>query len=135
VKIIVFAVSVLWFFWPVFASAQPDSAMLAWRAGETGVALETWRDRAERGDAEASLFLGYIHRNGVGVPRDEAQALQWYRRAAELGHAEAQYELGLMYELGIGVAADPGEAAMWYGLSSAQSCPGQLRAGERLGDR
>jgi len=135
VKIIAFAVSVLWLGWPAPVPAQPDAAMLAWQAGDSAAAREGWRERAEQGDAEANLFLGYIHRNGVSVPRNEALALHWYRRAAEMGQAEAQYELGLMYELGIGVAPDPGEAAMWYGLSSAQACPGQLSAGGRLGDR
>ena len=135
VKISAFAVSVLWLGWPALAPAQPDAAMLAWQAGDSAAAREAWQERAEQGDAEASLYLGYIHRNGVSVPRNEALALHWYRRAAEMGQAEAQYELGLMYELGIGVAADPREAAMWYGLSSAQACPGQLSAGGRLGDR
>jgi TPR repeat protein len=109
--------------------------MRAWQAGDRAAAVEIWQTHASAGDAEASLFLGYLYRNGIAVPRDEKAALHWYRRAAELGQAEAQYELGLMYELGIGVAPDPGEAAMWYGLSSAQACPGELRAGGRLGDR
>ena len=118
------------------AHADPiDDSLDAWHAGDRQAAIATWEMLAETGDAEASLFLGHVHRNGLGVARNPQQAAAWYRRAAELGEPAAQYEIALMYELGIGVEQDPGEAALWYGLSSAQACPGQLRSGGRLGDR
>lgn len=125
--------SVLFFFLclPLTVGADPLSA---WHAGERVRAIEAWRAQAEQGDGEASLFLGYIYSNGLGVTADDRQAADWYRRAAEFGQPEAQYELALMYELGIGVERDPGEAARWYGLSSAQACPSELSAGGRLGD-
>jgi len=107
----------------------------AWRAGERATAIASWRPLAERGDPEAGLFLGYVYRRGLGVPRDDAIAARWYRHAAELGQPEAQYELALMYELGLGVPQDSNEAARWYGLSSGQACPAELTAGGRLGDR
>jgi TPR repeat protein len=118
------------------AGAQTlEVALQAWRGGDRAAAMATWHTLAARGDAEASLFLGYVYRNGLGVKRDAARAAEWYRRAARLGQPEAQYELALMYELGIGVTQDPAEAALWYGLSSAQACPSELTAGGRLGDR
>ena len=106
----------------------------AWRAGEHAAAIAVWQVQAEQGDADAALYLGFLHRRGLAVASDDAQAAAWYRRAAELGLAEAQYELALMYELGIGVERDPGEAARWYALSSAQACPSELSAGGLLGD-
>ena len=106
----------------------------AWHAGEREAAIATWRVRADQGDAEAAMYLGYAYSRGLGVTADDGQAVGWYRRAAEQGLAAAQYELALMHELGIGVAQDPGEAARWYALSSAQACPSELSAGGELGD-
>lgn len=117
------------------SAAAADDGLAAWRAGDRSGAIAIWRELAAHGDAEASLFLGYVYRNGIGAGRDDGQAADWYRYAAERGFAEAQYELGLMYELGLGVPQDSDEAAHWYGLSAAQACPGELRAGGRLGER
>jgi TPR repeat protein len=121
---------------PGYGSAvSMAGALELWYSGDRSAAIVAWRRLAEAGDVEASLFLGYVYRRGLGVARDDEQALTWYRRAAERGQPEAQYELALMYELGLGVAPDPNEAAVWYGLSTAQACPAELRAGGRLGDR
>lgn len=117
----------------VSAVAQTDPALSAWLAGDRQAAVSAWRTRAVQGDAEASLFLGYLYRRGVGLVRDDAQAAHWYRRAAQSGHPEAQYELALMYELGLGVEQDPEEAAKWYALATAQTCPAETRAAARLG--
>ena len=116
------------------ADALQDG-ITAWKAGQREQAIRLWRDIAISGHTEASLFLGYAYRNGLGVARDDAEAAAWYRIAAESGHPEAQYELGLMYELGFGVARDPMQATAWYGLATAQACPTELTAGGRLGDR
>lgn len=118
----------------VMADPLEDSVQ-AWRSGDRAIAVATWRALAAKGDAEASVFLGYIYRNGLGVARDDGLAAEWYRRAARLGQPEAQYELALMYELGVGVARDADEAAVWYGLATSEACPAELSAGGRLGDR
>ena len=119
---------------PVWGPAVHADPLHAWRAGEHAAAVAAWRVQAKQGDAEAALYLGHVHRRGLGVAADDARAAAWYRRAAELGLAEAQYELAMMYELGLGVARDPAEAARWYALSSAQACPSELSAGDLLGD-
>ncbi len=116
------------------AGAGHADPLRAWHAGERGAAIAAWRTLAEQGDADAAMYLGYVHSRGLAVAADDVQAADWYRRAAEQGLAEAQYELALMYELGIGVVQDPAEAARWYALSSAQACPSELSAGGVLGD-
>lgn len=112
-----------------------DDALHRWHAGDRAKAVVDFHRLAEQGDGEASLFLGYLYRQGIGVPSDDAKAAIWYRRAAERGEPEAQYELALMYELGLGVTQDIGEASFWYARASAQACPDTLSAGGRLGDR
>src|SRR5205807_420797 len=46
------------------------------------------------GDAKAQYGLGFMYREGRGVPRDDAEAVRWYRKAAEQGDAMAQHALG-----------------------------------------
>jgi TPR repeat protein len=112
-----------------------DAALAAWRGGDRESAVSYWRQKSASGSAEANLFMGYLHRRGVGVIRDDSSAARHYLAAAVAGSPEAQYEIGLMYEMGIGVERDIGEASRWYGLSSTQLCPDQMSAGGQLGDR
>jgi hypothetical protein len=113
-----------------------DAGVSAWDLGRRAEAVRIWRSLAEGGDARAQLYLGYAFRTGQGVSADDGRAAFWYLKAARQGVPEAQYELGLMYELGFGVPLDPAEAEHWYGRAVGQGfCPGELRAGGRLGDR
>ncbi len=64
--------------------------------------------------AEAQYNLGFLYRNGHGVPQDYAKALQWYRKAAEQENAKAQFFLGLMYGNGLGVPQDYARAVGWW---------------------
>ena len=75
------------------------------------------RARAEAGDAEAQLSLGFMY---LGA-QDDAEAMRWYRRAADQGYARAQNILGVMYGNGEGVPQDYVEAHIWYNLAAAQS--------------
>ena len=43
--------------------------------------------------------------NGIGVPKNDAEAVKWFRLAAEQGLARAQHNLGLMYANGTGGVA------------------------------
>lgn len=70
--------------------------------------------KAERGDAEAQLQLGFFYANGTGVAPDAVKACKWHRKAAEQGFARAQYQLGLDYANGEGVKADKAEAVHWF---------------------
>lgn len=52
--------------------------------------------RAQKGDADAQLMIGFLSANGDGVPKDNVEGSKWVRKAAEQGYAPAQYELGWM---------------------------------------
>lgn len=121
---------------PLHADEALERGHAAYRAGDHAAAFEAWRPLAEQGDRTAQLYLGYLYRQGIGVPADAAQAARWYRKAAEQGVPEAQYQYALMLELGIGVPADYWEAEGWYREATSHGyCPGQLSAGGALGDR
>jgi hypothetical protein len=76
---------------------------------------------AERGDAAAQSYLGFMFETGRGVPQNYTEAAMWYRRAAEQGDSLAQYSLGLLYDKGFGVPRDIVEAGKWLNLSTAAS--------------
>ena len=87
---------------------------------------------AERGDAAAQTYLGYMFETGRGVPRNYTEAAMWYRRAAEQGDSLAQYSLGLLYDSGFGVPRDIVEAAKWLDLSTAGAPPKAREARARI---
>lgn len=82
--------------------------------------LETLRNKAYKGDADAQFSLGSKFYDGEGVPKDSAKAFEWYQKAADQGHASAQSSLGMMYAAGHGVPKDYAKAADWLQRAAMQ---------------
>jgi len=95
------------------------------------LSLDQTLQQAQKGDADASYYLGIIYHTGSGVRQDCAQALEWTTRAAEQGHALAQSHLGVMYRDGCGdaVRIDLINAYVWMALAAER---GVKVAGENL---
>ena len=74
---------------------------------------------AERGNAEAQAYLGFMYQYGRGVAQNYALAVYWYRRSAEQGNPTGQHLLGLMLRQGQGVLTDHVTAHMWLSLAAA----------------
>lgn len=89
---------------------------------------------AERGNAAAQSYLGFLFETGRGVPQNYTEAAMWYRRAAEQGDSRAQYSLGLLYDHGQGVPQDIVEASKWLNLSTAAAPPRAREARARIRD-
>jgi hypothetical protein len=89
---------------------------------------------AERGDAAAQSYLGFMFETGRGVPQNYTEAAMWYRRAAEQGDSLAQYSLGLLYDKGFGVPRNILEAGKWLNLSTAASPRSAREARARIRD-
>ena len=89
---------------------------------------------AERGNAAAQAYLGYMFETGRGVPQNYTEAAMWYRRAAEQGDGLAQYSLGLLYDRGQGVPRDIVEASKWLNLATAAAPPHAREARARIRD-
>ena len=102
----------------------------AYDKGDYATALRLWRPLADQGAANAQTNLGFMYRNGQGVPQDYAQAVAWYRKAADQGDADAQYNLGVMYDNGRGVPQDYAQAVSWYRKAADQ---GNANAQNNLG--
>ena len=78
------------------------------------------KKEADAGKAYAQYNLGVMYANGIGVPKDHAEAVKWFRKAADQGDADAQNNLGVMYANGIGMPMDHAEAVKWYRLAADQ---------------
>lgn len=68
------------------------------------------RKAAEHSNGDAQSYLAKCYEEGVGVPKNDAEALKWYKRAAEQQNAEGLYHLALRYRDGNGVPKDEKEA-------------------------
>lgn len=93
----------------------------AYKEKNYAVALKELQPLADKGNAEAQLYIGAMYDNGEGVPLDYRQAVLWYRNAAEQGNASAQYNLGMMYANGLGVPQDGVQALKWFNLAALKA--------------
>jgi len=82
--------------------------------------LDSLKEKAKHGNADAQYNLGNMYLTGQDVPRDFAEAKKWYLKAAGQGHADAQYSLGNMYYKGKGSSINIEEAMTWYRKAAEQ---------------
>lgn len=124
----------------MLACASPASAqalgqgIFAFQRQDYVTASRVFIPLAERGNAAAQSYLGFLFETGRGVPQNYTEAAMWYRRAAEQGDARAQYSLGLLYDRGFGVPQDIVEASKWLNLSTAASPPRVRESRARIRD-
>jgi len=79
---------------------------------------------AARGNFSSEVRLGYLYENGMGVPKDLAEAVRLYRKGADEEDALGQRYLGDLYFNGRGVPQSYAEALKWYRLAAAQNDDG-----------
>ena len=127
--------SVLSWMHPVSADAATvNQAVSAFTRGDYARASSILIPLAERGDAAAQAYLGFMFETGRGVPQNYSEAAMWYRRASEQGNGTAQYALGLLYDKGYGVPRDEVEAHRWLNLSTSLASPRDRERRERVRD-
>ena len=78
------------------AWADWDDGFAAVERGDYATAIQEWRPLAEQGDADAQTLIGMMYNEGLGVPKNDAEAVKWFHKAAEQGIAQAQFNLGSM---------------------------------------
>jgi TPR repeat protein len=116
---------------PAHAAARRESA---YRSGDYPRAAARLGPAAERGDARAQGYLGFMYQYGRGVPQSYPLALYWYRRGAEQGNPAAQHLLGLMYDKGLGIPTDHVAAHIWLNLAAARTKGAKHEDNVRLRD-
>ena len=53
------------------------------------------RKAAEQDQPISRYFLGLMHEEGKGVPKDSNEAMKWYQAGAVVGSRDAQLKLGM----------------------------------------
>jgi TPR repeat protein len=96
---------------------QYRAGLVAYHKSDYATALEKWRPLAEQGSSAAQLFIGFMHANGQGLPKDDAKAAEWYGEAAERDNTVGQVRLAIMYRDGSGVAVDRVKALFWVKMA------------------
>ncbi len=89
-------------------------------------AAEWFTRAAEQGSAEAQFMLGFLHRRGEGVSKDDITAAKFFRKAAEQGYVEAEEVYAQCLEAGIGMTANPKMAIEWYRRAADHGSSGAL---------
>lgn len=92
-------------------------------APELSAELVGLHARAELGETDAQVSLGFRYRRGEGLLQNDAAAAGWFRAAAEQGNATAQFNLGFHYREGRGVPQDDANAIRWYRRAAEQDDP------------
>ena len=64
------------------AAQDFQKGLVAYQAGDFATALQEWTPLAKAGGSSAQFNLGFMYRNGQGVPQDYTEAVKWYRLAA-----------------------------------------------------
>ncbi len=106
------------------ARADLQAGLRAYTEKDYTTAYTLLMPEAEKGNAQAQNLLGVMNMNGLGRPKDDAEAVKWYRLVAEQGGAGAQYKLGVMYANGHGVLQDDKEATAWFQKAAQQGNAG-----------
>jgi len=91
-------------------------------AGQVASVLERLQVAAASGDAQASVWLGDLYRDGVHVLRNDSLALSFYQRAADAGLAAGQDALGTQI-LAMRGAAGAADAIIWLLAAAHQGDP------------
>ena len=76
--------------------------------------------------SRAVVNLAWMYAEGLGIPKDMAQAIRLYKTVAKV-EFRAQLELGRIYSRGDEVPVDLQEALKWYTVAAARdenSCVG-----------
>ncbi len=104
-------------------------------------ALKHYRVCARNGEIAATLQLGKMYHNGLGVKRNIPVAVSFYQLVAEEGIPEAQMMLARMYENGVideekggkvVVKQDSPKAIYWYGSAAEQNTPEAAAGRDRV---
>jgi len=89
-----------------------EDAKTAYDAGDYATAMRRYRVLADKGDQSAMWHIGVMHRMGLGVAKNAAEAFRWFRMAG--GFSVAEYDIATMYEEGEGVQKNKFLAIHWY---------------------
>jgi TPR repeat protein len=98
---------------------------------QTAEAIAAWRKAVDKGSTSAMVELGVVFGNGIGVPRDEAQARKLFERAAAAGNPRGITNLAA---LGGGAPADPAQSRALLAKAGESNPEAQYQLGLMIAD-
>lgn len=114
-RILILIASLGFFLFPTGSQGQTFvEAEQALERKDYATAKQVFEQLATQGDAKSQFQLGYLYRNGFGVPKNFETAASWYRLAAKQGFAKAQVALAIALERGRGLPMNLEEAVAWF---------------------
>jgi TPR repeat protein len=99
---------------------------------DQGKAIQLHEKAALEKEINSIRRLAFIHKNGVGVPKNDVIAFKWFSKAAELGDPESLNELGAYFDNGNVVEKDYKKS---FELIESAATFGLPQAMRNLGDR
>lgn len=96
------------------AAADVAAGVAAYKQSDFVTAFREFQGAAQRDDVRALNYLGIMHAEGQGTPRDDTQAAAMFSKAALLGFPEAMANLARMHVAGRGVPQDNKAAVAAY---------------------
>ncbi|MCC7547074.1 MAG: sel1 repeat family protein [Burkholderiales bacterium] len=112
---------------PTLVRADYQEGVQLYATGKYTSAMEQFQKAAAENDPRAIYFVGFLHHNGYGVPKSDAEAMKWMRRSADMNHYDSQYYMGILSQSGKGVPHDLVAAHMWFSLAQ-KSAPNERDA-------
>jgi len=95
--------------------------------------MKWFRKSAQQNNPKAMIAIGYLYKEGKGVPMNKQEAVKWFRKAIELDNDMAMRDLGICYEKGEGVEKNIDQAVYWYKKGAAKNNYSCKEALKRLG--
>ncbi len=111
-------------------SADFDSAVRAYEAGDYELALASAKLAADTGNSDAQVLAGTILMNGETGLINDIEAADWFSRAAAAGNTDAQLSLGKMALKSRG-GLTPSDAIEYFAAAAAA---GRLEAKRAIGE-
>ena len=96
------------------AQAGLEEGIAAYDRRDYVVALREFQEAGRHDDMRALNYLGIMHAEGLGTPRDDQLAAEFFFKASVLGYPEAMANLGRIYEEGRGGKRDYEAAVSAY---------------------
>ena len=83
------------------ATAQEDEVskgLIAYQQENYTEAVNSYRLAAEKGQADAQFYLGFMNERGLGVPEDDVEAYAWFTLSVSNGYERARANKGTLRE-------------------------------------
>ena len=97
-------------------------------------AITAWRKAAGKGSTSAMVELGVAYGEGLGVPKDTAQARKLFERAAEAGNPRGVANLAAISSTGGGAPADPARARALLSKAAETNAEAQYQLGMMMAE-